>query len=64
MVNANGVVQAGTAIGGSTDPEWFWPSAAGPLTVAGLTADSGQPDPQDGGQPASGGREIGELARS
>ncbi len=62
MVNANGVVQAGTAIGGSTDPEWFWPSAAGPLTVAGLTADSGQPDPQDGGQPASGGREVGELA--
>jgi len=62
MVNANGVVQAGTAVGGSTDPEWFWPSAAGPLTVASLTADSGQPDPSDGGQPTSGGREIGELA--
>jgi Protein of unknown function (DUF1552) len=62
MVNANGVVQAGTAIGGGTDPEWFWPSAAGKLTVAGMTADSGQPDPLDGGQPASGGREIGELA--
>ncbi len=62
MVNANGVVQAGTAIGGGTDPEWFWPSAAGPLTVASLTADSGQPDPSDGGQPSSGGREIGELA--
>ena len=62
MVNANGVVQAGTAVGGSTDPEWFWPSAPGPLTVASLTADSGQPDPADGGQPVSGGREIGELA--
>ena len=56
------VVQAGTAVGGSTDPEWFWPSAAGPLTVASLTADSGQPDPADGGVPMSGGREIGELA--
>jgi hypothetical protein len=62
VVHANGVVQAGTAIGGSTDPEWFWPSAAGPLTVASLTADSGQPDPSDGGQPGSGGREVGELA--
>ncbi|MGD0675860.1 MAG: DUF1552 domain-containing protein [Polyangiaceae bacterium] len=62
VVHANGVVQAGSAIGGSTDPEWFWPSAAGPLTVASLTTDSGAPDPQDGGQPASGGREIGELA--
>ena len=62
VVHANGVVQAGSAIGGSTDPEWFWPSAAGPLTVASLTADSGAADPQDGGQPASGGREIGELA--
>jgi hypothetical protein len=62
VVQANGVVQAGAAIGGSTDPEWFWPSAAGPLTVASLTADSGAPDPADGGQPASGGREIGELA--
>ncbi len=53
VVHANGVVQAGTAIGGGTDPEWFWPSAAGPLTVASLTADSGQP---------AAGREIGELA--
>jgi Protein of unknown function (DUF1552) len=53
MVNANGVVQAGSAVGGSTDPEWFWPSAAGALTVAGLTADSGMP---------AAGREIGELA--
>ncbi len=40
MVNANGVVQAGSAIGGSTDPEWFWPSAAGPLTTAAMAADS------------------------
>jgi Protein of unknown function (DUF1552) len=62
VVHANGVVQAGSAVGGSTDPEWFWPSAAGPLTVASLTADSGAPDPSGGGQPASGGREIGELA--
>ncbi len=53
VVHANGVVQAGTAIGGGTDPEWFWPSAVGPLTVASLTADSGQP---------AAGREIGELA--
>jgi len=53
VVQANGVVQAGAAIGGGTDPEWFWPSAAGPLTVASLTADSGQP---------AAGREIGELA--
>jgi Protein of unknown function (DUF1552) len=53
MVNANGVVQAGSAVGGSTDPEWFWPSAAGALSVAGLTADSGKP---------AAGREIGELA--
>ncbi len=40
MVNGNGVVQAGSAIGGSTDPEWFWPSAAGPLTTAAMAADS------------------------
>ncbi|MDP8998906.1 MAG: DUF1552 domain-containing protein [Myxococcota bacterium] len=40
MVNDNGVVQAGSAIGGSTDPEWFWPSVAGPLTTAAMAADS------------------------
>jgi hypothetical protein len=50
VCNGNGVVQAGAAIGGSTDPEMFWPTAAaGPMTVAGLTAD----------QPT---REVGELA--
>ncbi len=49
VVNGNGVVQAGTAIGGSTDPEMFWPTTAGALTVASMTAD----------QPT---RETGELA--
>lgn len=54
VVNGNGVVQAGKAIGGSTDPEWFWPTAAGPLTTASMMADSGIP--------GAGGREIGELS--
>jgi hypothetical protein len=49
VVNGNGVVQAGMAIGGSTDPEMFWPTTAGALTQTGMTAD----------QPT---RETGELA--
>lgn len=40
VVNANGVVQAGSAIGGSTDPETFWPSKTGALTKASMDADA------------------------
>jgi len=38
------VVRAGNGVQQEydTEPERFWPSAAGPLTVAGLTADSGR----------------------
>lgn len=39
VVQANGVVQQGKAIDGSTDPERFWPSKPGSLTAAALEAD-------------------------
>jgi hypothetical protein len=39
VVQGNGVVQAGRAIDGSTDPERFWPTAPGALTTAALEAD-------------------------
>jgi hypothetical protein len=39
VVQANGVVQAGKGIDGSTDPERFWPTSAGALTAAALEAD-------------------------
>lgn len=39
VVQGNGVVQAGRAIDGSTDPEQFWPTQTGALTVDGLEAD-------------------------
>ena len=39
VVNGNGVVQTGKDILGKTDPEKFWPTAAGALTVASLAAD-------------------------
>jgi hypothetical protein len=39
VIHANGVVQAGRAIDGSTDPERFWPTQTGALTTAALEAD-------------------------
>jgi hypothetical protein len=39
VVNDNGVVQAGATLGGSGEPEMFWPSALGPLTAQSLLAD-------------------------
>lgn len=39
VVQGNGVVQAGKAIDGSTDPERFWPTKTGTLTRAALEAD-------------------------
>lgn len=39
VVQANGVVQAGRGIDGSTDPENFWPTRTGALTTAALDAD-------------------------
>ena len=49
VVSDNGVVQAGTTLGGSAEPERFWPTAAGALTRDKLLAD----------KPT---RSIGELA--
>lgn len=40
VVHANGVVQAGAAFGGTTDPETFWPTKTGALTKADLEADA------------------------
>jgi hypothetical protein len=39
VVHGNGVVQAGKAIDGSTDPERFWPTATGALSAAAMQAD-------------------------
>lgn len=39
VVQGNGVVQAGKAIDGSTDPENFWPTKTGTLATAALDAD-------------------------
>lgn len=39
VVGANGVCQAGTDLGGVSEPEQFWPTATGTLTRASLTAD-------------------------
>ena len=39
VVQGNGVVQAGRAIDGSTDPERFWPTTPGVLSSAALEAD-------------------------
>ena len=39
MVSDNGVVQAGVNLSVSAEPELFWPTAAGPLTTASMTAD-------------------------
>jgi hypothetical protein len=39
VVQGNGVVQAGRAIDGSTDPERFWPTTPGTLSAAALEAD-------------------------
>ncbi len=39
VVQANGVVQAGRGIDGSTDPERFWPTQAGALSATALEAD-------------------------
>ncbi len=40
VVHANGVVQAGVAFGGATDPETFWPTQTGALTKAAMDADA------------------------
>jgi len=39
VVGDNGVVQAGVTLGGSAEPERFWPTAPGALTKAGMLAD-------------------------
>jgi hypothetical protein len=39
VVSDNGVVQAGTDLGGGGEPEMFWPTQSGPLTTAGMLAD-------------------------
>jgi hypothetical protein len=39
VIHANGVVQAGRAIDGSTDPERFWPTQTGAMTTAALETD-------------------------
>jgi Protein of unknown function (DUF1552) len=39
VVQGNGVVQAGKGLDGTMDPERFWPTTAGALTAAALTAD-------------------------
>lgn len=39
VIQGNGVVQAGKAIDGSTDPERFWPSKTGALSSSSLEAD-------------------------
>ena len=49
VVGDNGVVQAGVSLSVSSEPEKFWPTAAGALTKASLTADKTT-------------RSIGELA--
>ena len=40
VVNDNGVVQAGTDLGGGGEPEMFWPRSLGPLTRESLLADN------------------------
>ena len=49
VVGDNGVVQAGATLGGSAEPERFWPTATGTLTKDKLLADKTT-------------RSIGELA--
>jgi len=39
VVGDNGVVQAGVSLSVSSEPEKFWPTAAGALTTASMTAD-------------------------
>lgn len=39
VIHANGVVQAGRGIDGSTDPERFWPTQTGAMTTAALETD-------------------------
>src|SRR3954454_854061 len=39
VVGDNGVVQAGVTLGGSAEPERFWPTAPGALTKASMLAD-------------------------
>src|SRR3954464_12201348 len=39
VVGDNGVVQAGVTLGGSAEPEKFWPTAAGTLTKTSMLAD-------------------------
>lgn len=39
VVGDNGVVQAGVTLGGSAEPEKFWPTTTGTLTKAGMLAD-------------------------
>ena len=39
VVSDNGVVQAGTDLGGGGEPEMFWPTTSGPLTTERMLAD-------------------------
>src|SRR6185369_15498031 len=39
VVGDNGVVQAGVTLGGSGEPEKFWPTATGALTKTSMLAD-------------------------